>query len=217
MNPRISQLPIKVTLGLREGSRNKQRLQDPRRLPHASVPPGPGSPGRPCRSRLKGPPPPRQTTPVMREHVLWRCSLTPGATRRRGGGSKAARRDKQHRTPALESNHFIEGLQGKTEKLGGQWHPTSFSEPSARTKAVGEECDVPSGPSLPRRRGSPTQTPVRITRVSSLTRALFGMSSPQAARPPPDSQAPETWQNKHQPTCPARQLLKGKETGLVST
>ena len=66
-----------------------------------------------------------------------------------------------------------------------------------------------------RLRGSPTQTPVRITHVSSITHALFGMSSPQAARPPPDSQAPETWyrpalgQNKHLPTCPALQLLKG--------
>lgn len=67
-------------------------------------------------------------------------------------------------------------------------------EPSARTRAVGEECDVPASPSIPSRRGSPTQTPVRITRVSSLTRALFGMSSPQAALPPPDSQAPDTKQ-----------------------
>ena len=32
----------------------------------------------------------------------------------------------------LESNHFIEGLRGKIEKLGGQWHPMSFSEPSAQ-------------------------------------------------------------------------------------
>lgn len=96
-------------------------------------------------------------------------------------------------------------------------------EPSARTRAVREECDVPASPSLPSRRGSPTQTPVRITRVSSLTRALFGMSSPQAARPPPDSQALETWyrpapeQSRHHLTYPAPQLLKGKETGLIST
>lgn len=39
----------------------------------------------------------QQTAPVMRKRVLWRCSLTPGATHRRGGGSKAARRDKKYR------------------------------------------------------------------------------------------------------------------------
>ena len=126
MNLRVSQVPMKVTLGLREVTRNKQTTGPPTSSPGLCIP-RPDSPGRPCRSRLKGPPPRGQTTPVMREHMLWRCSLTPGATRRRGGGSKAARRDKQHRTPALGSNHFIEGLRGKIEKPGGQWHPTSFS------------------------------------------------------------------------------------------
>ena len=90
-------------------------------------------------------------------------------------------------------------------------------EPSARTRAVGEECVVPASPSIPRRRGSPTQTPVRITRVSSLTRALFGMSSPQAALPPPDSQAPDTKQTPPHPPSSSAAERKGKETGLVST
>lgn len=60
------------------------------------------------------------TAPVMRKPVLWRCSLTPGATRRRGGGSKAARRDKETPTPTLGSKHFIDGLQGRVEVPGGQ-------------------------------------------------------------------------------------------------
>lgn len=44
MKLRISQVPMKVTLGLSEVTRNK-RLQDPRRLPQTPVYPAPAAQG----------------------------------------------------------------------------------------------------------------------------------------------------------------------------
>lgn len=48
---------------------------------------------------------------------------------------------------------------------------------------------VPASPFPPRCHVGQAQTPVRITLVSSLTRALFGMSSPLANRLPTGSRA----------------------------
>lgn len=69
---------------------------------------------------------------------------------------------------------------------------------------------APAGLSPPRRRGGPAQTPVRITRISSLTRALIGMSSPLAARPTRHPGAPARSATNTTSTSPAQLHSRGK-------
>lgn len=67
---------------------------------------------------------------------------------------------------------------------------------------------VPASPFPPRCHVGQAQTPVRITLVSSLTRALFGMSSPLANRLPSGSRAQtpgaDTPQNNGTTTSPSQ-------------
>ena len=108
--------------------------------PTSSPAPDPGSPVPPCSSRLKGPPPRGQDGPSYAQ-ARAALALQPDPRRhaqaRRGLKGSASRQTTD--TPPLGSSHFIEGLRGRVEKLGGR-DPTSFSQPGpARTRAVGEQ------------------------------------------------------------------------------
>lgn len=84
-----------------------------------------------CSSRLKGPPAGGTRRPQLcASAVLWRCSLTPGATRRRNGGSKAARRDKNTQRRHW---HQIILLRGCGERSKGRTEKSNALGP-ARTK-----------------------------------------------------------------------------------
>lgn len=129
------------------------------------------------------------TAPVMRKPVLWRCSLTPGATRRRGGGSKAARCGKKHLHQSWNQNILLRTFGGGStcqddNKIQRLRPGRDLQERQQRMSGC-----LPASPFPPRCHGGPAQTPVRITLVSSLTRALFGMSSPLVNRLPTGSGA----------------------------
>lgn len=83
-------------------------MVSPGHFPQRRLPPC--SRVRACGSRLKGPLAEDRAAPVMRKRVLWRCSLTPGATRRRGGGSKAARREKKHQDRSWDQTILFKGF-----------------------------------------------------------------------------------------------------------
>lgn len=96
---------------------------------------------------------------------------------------------KRHRHQRWDQNILLTAFRGgskcredyKTQRL---WPGRDLQERQQRMSGC-----VPASPFPPRCHVGQAQTPVRITLVSSLTRALFGMSSPLANRLPSGSRA----------------------------
>lgn len=103
-------------------------------------------------------------------------------------GLKGSASRQGHPTPALASNYFIEGLWGEVE---GEDSEIRCPRPGQNLQER-EEWVSGGAPSsrVPARRnpGGPAQIVVRITRISSLTRAFLGnviTAGPPATHPAP--------------------------------
>ena len=160
----------------------------------------------------------------MRKRVLlWRCSLTPGATRRRGGGSKAARRDKQqthHRwDQAILLRGFGEGSKSWEDEIR---RPSPNRDLQERERWVSRRWYTrkPVSHPPPRRPGSDSSShhPRQQSNTCFNSDVITASRPPSIRFPGPETgDRPAPAQDTLHLTFATSQSLKGRGTRRAST
>lgn len=103
----------------------------------------------------------------MRQQLLWRCSLTPGTTEVRRGLKGSASSSDTHGLQGCRQNNFIQGFGERSGRstLSAVLRRADLEEKRRVREDAGWARHLPPPPQS-------AQTPIRITRISSLTRAL---------------------------------------------